>query len=425
MHIHRTFWVVLLLAVAMLAVYQYIRDMVFLRAAAVALIMVIIGLIWTLLSLRMIDVLRSTLEYRQQAGKVFNEQFVVRNGSRWPVLWLEIIDESDLGISHGSKFITWLKGKTRWSYATHTLLFKRGFYHLGPTRIISGDPFGLFHMEKVVFGGEQIMVLPYFETISNFAISSGYLPGGKALRTRSLEVTPYAISLRDYQPGDPLRRIDWKSSARLDKLMVKEFEQDPETYVWIILDGSKESNEASSGKKMTTYEQEVGKSILFPADRTQYRLPEEPFEYVVSLAATLCDYYIKGGKSIGLISSGQALVKLSPDLGVRQQDKIFEALAIILPEDSMTISELLESQISSIPKGSTLVILSASVDYDLSNELKALKNRNYSPIFVGVNPASFGGEKYKDALIEDLSNSGIPARNFDYGDPLTMLEGLG
>jgi uncharacterized protein (DUF58 family) len=399
--------------------------MVFLRAAAVALIMVIIGLIWTLRSLRMIEVHRSTLEYRQQAGKVFNEQFVVRNGSRWPELWLEVIDESDLGISHGSKFITWLKGKTRWSYATHTLLLKRGIYHLGPTRIISGDPFGLFHMEKVVFGSEQIMVLPYFETISNFAISSGYLPGGKALRTRSLEVTPYAISLRDYQPGDPLRRIDWKSSARLDKLMVKEFEQDPETYVWIILDGSKESNEASSGKKMTTYEQEVGKSILFPADRTQYRLPEEPFEYVVSLAATLCDYYIKGGKSIGLISSGQALVKLSPDLGVRQQDKIFEALAIILPEDSMTISELLESQISSIPKGSTLVILSASVDYDLSNELKALKNRNYSPIFVGVNPASFGGEKDNAALIEDLSNSGIPARNFDYGDPLTMLEGLG
>lgn len=424
MHIHRTFWVVLLLAVAMLAVYQYIRDMVFLRAAAVALLMIFIGLIWTLLSLRTIDVLRSTLEYRQQAGKVFNEQFVVRNGSRWPVLWLEVIDESDLGISHGSKFITWLKGKTRWSYATHTLLFKRGIYHLGPTRIISGDPFGLFHMEKVVFGSEQIMVLPYFETISNFAISSGYLPGGKALRIRSLEVTPYAISLRDYQPGDPLRRIDWKSSARLDKLMVKEFEQDPETYVWIILDGSKESNEASSGKKMTTYEQEVGKSILFPADRTQYRLPEEPFEYVVSLAATLCDYYIKGGKSIGLISSGQALVKLSPDLGVRQQDKIFEALAIILPEDSMTISELLESQISSIPKGSTLVILSASVDYDLSNELKALKNRNYLPIFVGVNPASFGGEKDNAALIEDLSNSGIPARNFDYGDPLTMLEGL-
>ena len=171
MQIHRTFWVVLLLAAAMLAVYQYIHDMVFLRAAGVALLMVIIGLIWTLRSLRMIEVHRSTLEYRQQAGKVFNEQFVVRNGSRWPVLWLEIIDESDLGISHGSKFITWLKGKSRWSYATHTLLFKRGIYHLGPTRIISGDPFGLFHKEKVVIGSEENMVLAYFETISNLAIS--------------------------------------------------------------------------------------------------------------------------------------------------------------------------------------------------------------------------------------------------------------
>jgi len=160
MHIHRTFWVVLLLAGALLAFYQYIHDIVFMRAAAAALLMIAIGFIWALRSLRLIDVHRSALEYRQQAGKVFNEQFVVRNGSRWPALWLEILDESDLGVSHGSKFITWLKGRTRWSYATHTLLFKRGIYHLGPTRIISGDPLDYFTWKKWCLGANKSWFSP-------------------------------------------------------------------------------------------------------------------------------------------------------------------------------------------------------------------------------------------------------------------------
>ena len=59
------------------------------------------------------------------------------------------------------------------------------------------------------------------------------LPG----KHRNTEVSPYAISVRDYYPGDPLRRIDWKTTARLDKLMVKEFEEDPQATVWILLDG--------------------------------------------------------------------------------------------------------------------------------------------------------------------------------------------
>ena len=54
-----------------------------------------------------------------------------------------------------------------------------------------------------------------------------------------MEATSHAAGVRDYQPGDPLNRIHWKSSARKDRFMVKEFDQDPQGDVWILLDASK------------------------------------------------------------------------------------------------------------------------------------------------------------------------------------------
>ena len=51
-----------------------------------------------------------------------------------------------------------------------------------------------------------------------------------------MEVTPQAAGVRDYAPGDALRRIHWPTSARRDRLMTKEFDQDPQADVWIFLD---------------------------------------------------------------------------------------------------------------------------------------------------------------------------------------------
>jgi uncharacterized protein (DUF58 family) len=60
--------------------------------------------------------------------------------------------------------------------------------------------------------------------------------GGDALRRRTHYITTNASGVRDYAPGDPFNRIHWKSTARKDRLIVKEFELDPLADVWLILD---------------------------------------------------------------------------------------------------------------------------------------------------------------------------------------------
>jgi len=82
---------------------------------------------------------------------------------------------------------------------------------------------------------------------------------------------------------------------------------------------------------------------------------------------------------------------------------------------------LLESQITPIPKGSTLIIVSASSESDLLPVIQGIKYRNYLPIFIGVNRSGFGNEPDNSLLIEGLQASGIPANSINYGDPLGKL----
>ncbi len=424
MHIRKTFWAALVLLLLLYIASQFIKDIAFTRAAAVVLILIVTGFIWTNETLGALSITRSAREYRQQAGQIFNEQFNVHNKGRLPKLWIEIIDESGIGITHGSRMISWLRGLSNWPYITHTALNKRGIYDLGPTKVIAGDPFGLFYREQIIPATDKIMVLPYYEPITSFPAPSGYLPGGKALRIRSLEVTPYAVGVREYQPGDPLRRIDWKSTARQDKLMVKEFEQDPEANVWIFLDASEDSNEVVSGPSVKA-STEASMAIYSLGERRMYRLPKEPFEYSVSLTASLCDYYVKGEKSIGLIMAGQGLFRLSPDLGERQLDKLFEALAIVKPEGRETFAEFIESQITPVPKGSTIILISASARTELAYIVRGLKYRNYTPIFVGINKQSFGASLGNEGIIAELQFAGIQTLTVNYGDSLGNIGNMG
>ena len=87
----------------------------------------------------------------------------------------------------------------------------------------------------------RIIVYPPTVPIHRFATPIGTLSGGEAVRRRAHFVTTNAAGVRDYQPGDSFNRIHWRSSARKDRLLVKEFELDPLADVWIFLDLSRGS----------------------------------------------------------------------------------------------------------------------------------------------------------------------------------------
>jgi hypothetical protein len=50
--------------------------------------------------------------------------------------------------------------------------------------------------------------------VHDFLSPPGLLPGGKAIRRKSIDITPHASGVREYVPGDPMKRIHWPTSVR-------------------------------------------------------------------------------------------------------------------------------------------------------------------------------------------------------------------
>jgi len=85
----------------------------------------------------------------------------------------------------------------------------------------SSDPLGFFRFVRKGANGEVGLVLPRFASLSSAPQARELEASVSAPRSGSgMEL----FGVREYRPGDPLRRIHWKSSARLGELVVREYE---------------------------------------------------------------------------------------------------------------------------------------------------------------------------------------------------------
>jgi uncharacterized protein (DUF58 family) len=191
--------------------------------------------VWTRLNRRGLEVRREVSPTQAQVGQIIRETIELRNLSWVRKLWLEVRDQSSLPGHHVGAVVT-LPGRKSKRWQVRTRCIHRGLYRLGPTVVVTGDPFGLFQTSQVLEGRGEILVFPPTVPLSQFGLKSGELPGGLRTERRAFHSTPNAVGIREYTPGDPTNRIHWAVSARNQKLMVKEFELDPTADLWLVLD---------------------------------------------------------------------------------------------------------------------------------------------------------------------------------------------
>ena len=114
---------------------------------------------------------------------------------------------------------------------------RRGLYQLPPLRVFSTFPFNLFRNEVGRTLLKPVLVLPDFPELPRLTWHMGdrYQPGGLSLMARVGE-SPEYVGNREYQPGDALRRIDFRSWARLARPVVKEYHDELNRRVALVLD---------------------------------------------------------------------------------------------------------------------------------------------------------------------------------------------
>jgi uncharacterized protein (DUF58 family) len=112
----------------------------------------------------------------------------------------------------------------------------RGRYRLTGATLLVEDPFGLVRRVLPLGREDALSVYPRLVELGGL-FSEGGVPGGAGRRLLLSRVAGYDVhGVRDHQPGESLRAVHWKSSARRRRLMVKEFEDTPRDEAAVVLD---------------------------------------------------------------------------------------------------------------------------------------------------------------------------------------------
>lgn len=366
---------------------------------------------WSFFSLRRLLIRRTARTLRATLGQIFEERFDLTNELRLPRLWVEVRDESALPGSQASQVFTHLGGRESRTYIARTRLIRRGVFPLGPTTLSSGDLFGLFPRTIVFPSQTNLLVYPLLVDVQGFPNPLGLISGGDALRRRTPQITPNAAGVREYAPGDSLNRIHWPSTARRDMMMVKEFELDPQAEVWIFLDADR--NVASS---LPYHFDEAPTSVW--EQKGEIKLPPSTEEYSCSATASLARFYIRQKRSVGFVSRSQNPSWLPSDRGGRQLIKILEALALWHANGNLPLLGLLESQSQHLPRGSTVIMVTPSVEEEVVLGTDYLIRRGLRPIVVLLDSESFGGPPGSKSLAERIKFMSVPVKTIRCHEPL-------
>ena len=337
-----------------------------------------------------VDVERRTL--RGQVGQEAEELIEVRNLSYIPKMWVELEDPSELP-GHQSRRAVVIPSRGLRSWVVSTTLQRRGLFDWGPLRVRGGDPFGIFYTERTYGVRQQILVYPRVVDLPRFQTPPASLPGEGRFRRRTHYITPNASGIRDWAPGDPLSRIHWRSTAHTGELMVKTFELDPTSDIWVIAD-MEGAIQAGEGDESTE-------------------------EYTVTVAASVAQRYIAANRSVGLISFGEDYTVVEAERGQQQLARILESLAVAKASGEAPLGNLLIEEQRRFGRHTTLVLVTASTDSSWLSPLQSLVQRGVRASVVLVDPSTFGGEGSPLVLYGELTASDILTYVVAQGDDLS------
>jgi uncharacterized protein (DUF58 family) len=188
--------------------------------------------------------------------------------------------------------------------------------------------------------------------------------------------------VRQYAFGDSYNRIHWPSTARTRELMVKLFEMDPASDVWIVMDLEARC-QAGSGDESTE-------------------------EYAVTLAASIASHLSHTSRSVGLMAFGQTLQLVPPERGLGQYVRILESLAMSRATGDVSLAQLLNEEGKRFGRHSTVVVLTPSTQDDWVLSLRVLAERGAKLATVLIEPGTFGAERDSLVVFGALAAAGIP-----------------
>jgi uncharacterized protein (DUF58 family) len=236
-----------------------------------------------------------------------------------------------------------------------------GAFRLGRVHLRTSDPFGMFRHEAVLDRRQPLKVYPTEEGVRSLLRPSEtqVFSGNHVARQKAAGIE--FADIRQFVPGDRVRHVNWRATARRGELWVNEQHAERNADVVIFLDVFAEARRG-------------GRSTLDPALRA---------------AASLAARYLRQRDRVGLVSFGGMLNWLLPSTGARQLYRIVDAMLdtqIIL---SYAWPDLVVVPRRTLPPQALIVALTPLLDDRAASALLDLRARGFDLVVIEVSPLAY------------------------------------
>lgn len=307
------------------------------------------------------------------AGERSPVLLTVRNEGRLRQFFLGVRDSLPEGLESaegGAVFLPDLSPGTEQRVQYSLLARRRGVYRVGPLMLEGSDYLGLYKFTRRVGETSELLVYPRPLPIPNLWRRSLRGRAPQQSRRHRMGEDGSFFGVRDYVPGDDLRRVDWKTSARRGHLAVIQSEETESTEAVVLLDLSRASH-AGQGERST-------------------------IEYAATLAASLAAEALGRGASVGLLAVGAESHSVPGSTSPRQALQILEALARVKADGSHGLLTVVKQHERFLPKACGVAVISADLSADLLAALMRLTSLGHAVTWFALAPHTFRPQPGRD-----------------------------
>jgi len=367
----------------------------------------VIAWIWTRLSLQRLALTRSLTLDRVRAGEWVTEELSLGNLALLPKLWVEVRDLSSLPGHHAGRVVhLGSRGTSTWS--TTTRCERRGRYRLGPIAISSGDAFGLFESRKMIPATHELIVYPPKVDVWDIPMPMANMSGGRASHVNPSLAAHQISGIREYSTGDPLNRISWNATARLGRMMVKEFDPEPTSGIWIMLDLNEP--DGSDHEPNPASPRSAGPS------------GDEALEYAIAVAGSVAERCLADGRKVGMIVNRSMPIRLDADNSQRQWFRVFETLAVASSFGHRSLFEAIQAESRRFSRNSGLIVITSGASRDWVMAAQSLVQRQVPVTAVLVTDQHRPDAEEMQALLEALASVHASVVRLSPGERLAVID---
>ncbi len=332
-------------------------------------------------------------------GDSFTVQYHIHNQSLLPIPHMKVDSNTITRLAGKHPSIHSISLESKGDYMkTETLkLQRRGYYTFGEIKVQVSDVFNLFTFEKAFQDQSGLLVYPHIVQLNAFEIKTSQQSG--ELHTNNLAYLDRSQihTLRDYQPGDNVKHIHWKVSARKNRLIVKDYDSRGDSKVELFLDNF-----------APNYENDTNRTI---EDR------------LVEICTSIVNNCLNENISVSFHTAN-----IDSSLSIKGSSKsdlrlFLKALAMVQSNGSVAMIEQILSKKIFFSSNSTIILFTPVVDKKLASLLIQLQTENYHPVLFTTKNTFTITNSYAQHLVQLLESEGVFVHILSpEGDPKVFLE---